>query len=87
MQLSSSPSHFPAGSPLLPLVPPSSQTSDAIHHGGPFSLGEILYELRLSLQVSRLSCHKNKTYRVLSEKEGEEEVRLWRQRYLSLTKG
>nr|XP_021148352.1 acrosin-binding protein isoform X3 [Columba livia] len=46
--------------------------------------------LQLSLynqRVSRLSCHKNKTYRVLSEKEGEEEVRLWRQRYLSLTKG
>ncbi|NWX04965.1 ACRBP protein, partial [Caloenas nicobarica] len=46
--------------------------------------------LQLSLynqRVSRRSCHKNKTYRVLNEKEGEEEVRLWHQRYLSLTKG
>ncbi|NXW94920.1 ACRBP protein, partial [Alopecoenas beccarii] len=46
--------------------------------------------LQLSLynqRVSRRSCHKNKTYQVLSEKEGEEEVRLWCRRYLSLTKG
>ncbi|XP_010286483.1 PREDICTED: acrosin-binding protein [Phaethon lepturus] len=38
-------------------------------------------------RVSRRGCHRNKTYRVLSEKEGEEEVRLWHQRFLSLTKG
>lgn len=45
------------------------------------------YELRLSLQVSRYGCHRNETYRVLSEKEGEEEVQLWHQRFLSLTRG
>jgi len=45
------------------------------------------YELRLSLQVSHCGCQRNETYRVLSEKEGEEEVRLWEQRFLSLTKG
>lgn len=44
------------------------------------------YDL-LSSQVSRHGCHRNETYRVLSEKEGEEEVRLWHQRFLSLTKG
>ncbi|XP_072707334.1 acrosin-binding protein [Ciconia boyciana] len=44
------------------------------------------YELRLSLQVSHHGCHRNETYQVLSEKEGEEEVRLWHQRFLSLTK-
>ncbi|KAK4829813.1 hypothetical protein QYF61_006650, partial [Mycteria americana] len=43
------------------------------------------YELRLSLQVSHCGCHRNETYQVLSEKEGEEEVRLWHQRFLSLT--
>ncbi|KAM9627828.1 acrosin-binding protein [Morphnus guianensis] len=37
--------------------------------------------------VSRRGCRRNETYRVLSEKEGEEEMRLWRQRFLSLTKG
>ncbi|NXJ43786.1 ACRBP protein, partial [Ciconia maguari] len=44
------------------------------------------YELRLSLQVSHRGCHRNETYQVLSEKEGEEEVRLWHQRFFSLTK-
>ncbi|NXA29221.1 ACRBP protein, partial [Ibidorhyncha struthersii] len=38
-------------------------------------------------KVSRCGCHRNETYRVLTEKEGEEEVRLWHQRFLSLTKG
>lgn len=45
------------------------------------------HELRLSLQVFRRSCHRNKTYRVLSEKEGEEEVELWHQRFLDLSRG
>lgn len=58
----------------------------------PFPLGKDgqwyqSYELRLSSQVSRHDCHKNETYRVLSEKEGEEEVLLWHQRFLSLTTG
>lgn len=44
-------------------------------------------EFRLPLQVSRRSCRRNKTYRVLSEKEGEEEVQLWHQRFLSLASG
>ncbi|NXW41377.1 ACRBP protein, partial [Nyctiprogne leucopyga] len=38
-------------------------------------------------KVSRHGCCRNKTYRVLSEKEGEEEVQLWHQRFLDLTKG
>ncbi|XP_075270891.1 acrosin-binding protein-like [Opisthocomus hoazin] len=38
-------------------------------------------------KVSHRGCQRNETYRVLSEKEGEEEVRLWEQRFLSLTKG
>ncbi|KFZ47440.1 Acrosin-binding protein, partial [Antrostomus carolinensis] len=38
-------------------------------------------------KVSRHGCCRNKTYQVLSEKEGEEEVQLWHQRFLDLTKG
>nr|XP_009683470.1 PREDICTED: acrosin-binding protein [Struthio camelus australis] len=38
-------------------------------------------------RVSRLGCHWNKIYQVLSEEEGEEEVLLWHQWFLSLTEG
>ncbi|XP_064355965.1 acrosin-binding protein [Dromaius novaehollandiae] len=38
-------------------------------------------------RVSRLGCHRNKTYQVLSEEEGKEEVLLWQQWFLSLTEG
>lgn len=43
-------------------------------------------KLCLSLQVSRLGCHRNETYQVLSEKEGEEKVQQWQQRFRSLSK-
>ncbi|KAI6080030.1 Acrosin-binding protein [Aix galericulata] len=45
------------------------------------------YELRLSFQVVRHGCLRNQTYHVLSKEEGEEEVRRWHQRFLSLIEG
>ncbi|NXI67405.1 ACRBP protein, partial [Anseranas semipalmata] len=38
-------------------------------------------------RVVRRGCLRNQIYQVLSEEEGEEEVRRWHQRFLSLTKG
>ncbi|XP_047907493.2 acrosin-binding protein isoform X2 [Anser cygnoides] len=38
-------------------------------------------------QVVRHGCLRNQTYQVLSKEEGEEEVRRWHQRFLSLTEG
>ncbi|KAM6144585.1 acrosin-binding protein [Phoenicopterus ruber ruber] len=52
-----------------------------------FKSHQCLQQSLYNQRVSRRSCHRNETYRVLSEKEGEEEVRLWHQRFLSLTKG
>lgn len=43
-------------------------------------------ELRLSLQVIRVECQHNKTYRVLSVKEGNKEVQLWQERFQSLSR-
>ncbi|NXE95224.1 ACRBP protein, partial [Menura novaehollandiae] len=37
-------------------------------------------------RVTRAECKSNKTYRVLSEKEGDKEVQLWRERFLSLSR-
>lgn len=44
------------------------------------------YELKFSLQVTRVECKSNETYQVLSEKEGDEEVQQWHERFLSLAK-
>ncbi|NXE81657.1 ACRBP protein, partial [Cochlearius cochlearius] len=52
-----------------------------------FKSHQCLQKSLYNQKVSHRSCHRNKTYRVLSEKEGEEEVQLWHQRFLSLTKG
>ncbi|NWH45440.1 ACRBP protein, partial [Fregata magnificens] len=52
-----------------------------------FKSHQCLQQSLYNQKVSHRSCHRNETYRVLSEKEGEEEVQLWRQRFLSLTKG
>nr|XP_047907492.1 acrosin-binding protein isoform X2 [Anser cygnoides] len=38
-------------------------------------------------RVVRHGCLRNQTYQVLSKEEGEEEVRRWHQRFLSLTEG
>ncbi|NXO55307.1 ACRBP protein, partial [Aramus guarauna] len=52
-----------------------------------FKSHQCLQQSLYNQKVSRRNCHKNETYRVLSEKEGEEEVSLWHQRFLSLTMG
>ncbi|KFO13589.1 Acrosin-binding protein, partial [Balearica regulorum gibbericeps] len=52
-----------------------------------FKSHQCLQQSLYNQKVSRHDCHKNETYRVLSEKEGEEEVLLWHQRFLSLTTG
>ncbi|NWQ92801.1 ACRBP protein, partial [Burhinus bistriatus] len=52
-----------------------------------FKSHQCLQQSLYNQKVSRCGCHRNETYRVLSKKEGEEEVWLWHQRFLSLTKG
>ncbi|NXN53821.1 ACRBP protein, partial [Rynchops niger] len=52
-----------------------------------FKSHQCLLQTFYNQKVSRYGCHRNETYRVLSEKEGEEEVQLWHQRFLSLTRG
>nr|XP_009485302.1 PREDICTED: acrosin-binding protein-like [Pelecanus crispus] len=52
-----------------------------------FKSHQCLQQSLYNQKVSRRGCHRNETYRVLSEKEGEEEVQLWHQKFLSLTKG
>ncbi|NXW30991.1 ACRBP protein, partial [Phaetusa simplex] len=52
-----------------------------------FKSHQCLLQTLYNQKVSRYGCHRNETYRVLSEKEGEEEVQLWHQRFLSLTRG
>ncbi|NWT59458.1 ACRBP protein, partial [Erythrocercus mccallii] len=37
-------------------------------------------------KVTRVECRHNKTYRVLSAKEGDQEVQLWQEKFLSLSK-
>ncbi|XP_075026005.1 acrosin-binding protein [Calonectris borealis] len=52
-----------------------------------FKSHQCLQQSLYNQKVSRRGCHRNETYRVLSEKEGGEEVQLWHQMFLSLTKG
>ncbi|XP_010155529.1 PREDICTED: acrosin-binding protein [Eurypyga helias] len=52
-----------------------------------FKSHQCLQRSLYNVRVSRQDCHRNETYRVLSEKEGEEEVQLWHQRFLNFTKG
>ncbi|XP_052650745.1 acrosin-binding protein [Harpia harpyja] len=63
--------------------------SDGLQHPNycVFKSHQCLQQSLYNQRMSRRGCHRNETYRVLSEKEGEEEVRLWRQRFLNLTKG
>ncbi|NXW59841.1 ACRBP protein, partial [Eurystomus gularis] len=63
--------------------------SDGVQHPNycAFKSHQCLQRSLYNQQVSRRSCHRNKMYRVLSKKEGEEEVRLWHQRFLSLANG
>ncbi|OWK64010.1 Acrosin-binding protein [Lonchura striata] len=41
---------------------------------------------RLSLQVFRVECQQNKTYQVLSVREGDKEVQLWQERFRGLVR-
>ncbi|KAM6093521.1 acrosin-binding protein [Chlamydotis macqueenii] len=52
-----------------------------------FKSHQCLQQILYNQKVSRRSCQRNETYRVLSKKEGEEKVRLWHERFLSLTMG
>ncbi|NWY60417.1 ACRBP protein, partial [Chionis minor] len=75
---------------LWPSFPsPQICDSDGLQHPSycAFKSHQCLQQSLYNQKVSRCGCHRNETYRVLSEKEGEEEVRLWHQRFLSLTKG
>lgn len=38
------------------------------------------------MQVTRVECKRNKAYRVLSAKEGDEEVRLWKEKFFRLSR-
>ncbi|KAM6290431.1 acrosin-binding protein [Porphyrio hochstetteri] len=61
--------------------------SDGVQHPSycAFKCHQCLQLTVYNRKVSHLDCQKNKIYRVLSEMEGEEEVLLWRQRFLSFT--
>ncbi|XP_075348757.1 LOW QUALITY PROTEIN: acrosin-binding protein [Mycteria americana] len=61
--------------------------SDGVQHPSycAFKSHQCLQQSLYNQKVSHCGCHRNETYQVLSEKEGEEEVRLWHQRFLSLT--
>ncbi|NXU78264.1 ACRBP protein, partial [Oreotrochilus melanogaster] len=63
--------------------------SEGIQHPSycAFKSHQCLQKSLYNQKVSRQICHRDRTYQVLSEKEGEEEVRLWRQRFFRLTKG
>ncbi|KGL87109.1 Acrosin-binding protein, partial [Charadrius vociferus] len=63
--------------------------SDGVQHPTycAFKSHQCLQQSLYNQKVSRRGCHRNETYRVLSKNEGEEEVQLWHQRFLSLTKG
>ncbi|XP_014812565.1 PREDICTED: acrosin-binding protein [Calidris pugnax] len=52
-----------------------------------FKSHQCLQQTVYNQKVSRCACHRNETYRELSEKEGEEEVQLWHERFLSFTSG
>ncbi|NXP05054.1 ACRBP protein, partial [Thinocorus orbignyianus] len=52
-----------------------------------FKSHQCLQQSLYNQKVSRRICHRNEMYRVLSQKEGEEEVQLWHERFLSLTGG
>uniref|UniRef100_A0A8C0EJY7 Acrosin-binding protein n=1 Tax=Bubo bubo TaxID=30461 RepID=A0A8C0EJY7_BUBBB len=52
-----------------------------------FKSHQCLHQNLYNQKVSRRGCHRNETYQVLSEKEGEEKVKQWQQRFLSLSKG
>ncbi|XP_009864709.1 PREDICTED: acrosin-binding protein, partial [Apaloderma vittatum] len=52
-----------------------------------FKSHQCLQQSLYNQRVTRRGCYRNETYQVLSEKEGEEKVQLWHQRFLSLTKG
>ncbi|NXJ65616.1 ACRBP protein, partial [Rostratula benghalensis] len=70
---------------------PSSQVCDTggVQHPNycAFKSHQCLQRSLYNQKVSHTICHRNETYRVLSEKEGEEEVQLWHERFLSLTRG
>ncbi|XP_005146745.2 acrosin-binding protein [Melopsittacus undulatus] len=70
-------------------VPNQICDSDGIQHPSycGFKSHQCLQQSLKNQRVFRRSCRRNKTYRVLSEKEGEEEVELWHQRFLDLSRG
>ncbi|NXD62454.1 ACRBP protein, partial [Eolophus roseicapillus] len=70
-------------------VPNQICDSDGIQHPSycGFKSHQCLQQSLKNQRVFRRSCRRNKTYRVLSEKEGEEEVQLWHQRFLDLSRG
>ncbi|KAM9388204.1 acrosin-binding protein [Phaethornis superciliosus] len=63
--------------------------SEGIQHPSycAFKSHQCLQKSLYNQKVSRQICDRNRTYQVLSEEEGEEEVQLWRQRFFRLTGG
>ncbi|NXF08437.1 ACRBP protein, partial [Smithornis capensis] len=51
-----------------------------------FKSHQCLQESTHNQRVTRVECNNNETYQVLSAKEGEKEVQLWREKFLSLAK-
>ncbi|KAM4683537.1 acrosin-binding protein [Amazona ochrocephala] len=70
-------------------VPNQICDSDGIQHTSycGFKSYQCLQQNLKNQRVFRRSCARNETYRVLSEKKGEEEVELWHQRFLDLSRG
>ncbi|XP_021252036.1 acrosin-binding protein [Numida meleagris] len=63
--------------------------SDGVQHPSycAFKSHQCLQHSLYNQRVIRHGCFRNQTYHVLSEKEGKEEVRRWRQRFLNLAEG
>ncbi|NXL30678.1 ACRBP protein, partial [Glaucidium brasilianum] len=74
---------------LCPSFPfPQICDSEGVQHPSycVFKSHQCLQQSLYNQKVSRRGCHRNETYQVLSEKEGEEKVQQWQQRFLSLSK-
>ncbi|NXK71760.1 ACRBP protein, partial [Amazona guildingii] len=70
-------------------VPDQICDSDGIQHTSycGFKSYQCLQQNLKNQRVFRRSCATNETYQVLSENKGEEEVELWHQRFLDLSRG
>ncbi|NWZ31667.1 ACRBP protein, partial [Asarcornis scutulata] len=75
--------------PWLSFLSPQICDSGGVQHPSycAFKSHQCLQHSLHNQRVVRHGCLRNQTYHVLSKEEGEEEVRRWHQRFLSLTEG